>query len=180
MLYLFFIIDLLSCGCKILFQLFAQFHNEFSECNYLRAGEAGFATKRVLEHDPNARVKVVAYINDNPRKTEKEVDGIRIYPFNELDNLFRLYEVNEIIISSFSIPARRRAQLVEVCLEKNITVLNVPPLDKWINGQFSKKQLQSIKIEQLLEREPIQLNYLELGKQLKDHRVVDPRFDTVA
>jgi len=104
------------------------------------AGEAGFATKRVLEHDPNSKVKVVAYIDDNPRKTEKVVDGVKIYSFDELDNLFELYEVDEIIISSFSIPARRRAQLVEICLEKNITVLNVPPLDKWINGQFTKKQ----------------------------------------
>jgi FlaA1/EpsC-like NDP-sugar epimerase len=136
------------------------------------AGEAGFATKRVLEHDPNAKVKVVAYIDDNPRKTEKEVDGVKIHSFDELDNLFELYEVDEIIISSFSIPARRRAELVEVCLEKNITVLNVPPLDKWINGQFTKKQLQSIKIEQLLERDPIQLNHSELDKQLTGRRVV--------
>jgi FlaA1/EpsC-like NDP-sugar epimerase len=136
------------------------------------AGEAGFATKRVLEHDPNSKVKVVAYIDDNPRKTEKVVDGVKIYSFDELDNLFELHEVDEIIISSFSIPARRRAQLVEICLEKNITVLNVPPLDKWINGQFTKKQLQSIKIEQLLERDPIQLNHLELDKQLTGRRVV--------
>jgi FlaA1/EpsC-like NDP-sugar epimerase len=136
------------------------------------AGEAGFATKRVLEHDPNAKVKVVAYIDDNPRKTEKVVDGVKIYSFDELDNLFELYEVDEIIISSFTIPARRRAQLVEVCLERNITVLNVPPLDKWINGQFTKKQLQSIKIEQLLERDPIQLNHSELDKQLTGRRVV--------
>jgi FlaA1/EpsC-like NDP-sugar epimerase len=136
------------------------------------AGEAGFATKRVLEHDPSSKVKVVAYIDDNPRKTEKVVDGVKIYSFDELDNLFELYEVDEIIISSFSIPARRRAQLVEICLEKNITVLNVPPLDKWINGQFTKKQLQSIKIEQLLERDPIQLNHLELDKQLTGRRVV--------
>ncbi|MFN7200088.1 MAG: SDR family NAD(P)-dependent oxidoreductase, partial [Bacteroidota bacterium] len=136
------------------------------------AGEAGFATKRVLEHDPNSKVKVVAYIDDNPRKTEKVVDGVKIYSFDELDNLFELYEVDEIIISSFSIPARRRAQLVEICLEKNITVLNVPPLDKWINGQFTKKPLQSIKIEQLLERDPIQLNHLELDKQLTGRRVV--------
>jgi FlaA1/EpsC-like NDP-sugar epimerase len=89
-----------------------------------------------------------------------------------LDNLFELFEVDEVIISSFSIPARRRAQLVEVCLEKNITVLNVPPLDKWINGQFTKKQLQSIKIEQLLERDPILLNHSELDKQLTGRRVV--------
>ena len=51
------------------------------------AGEAGFATKRVLEHDPNAKVKVVAYIDDNPRKTEKVVDGVKIHSFDELDTL---------------------------------------------------------------------------------------------
>jgi FlaA1/EpsC-like NDP-sugar epimerase len=136
------------------------------------AGEAGFATKRVLEHDPNSKVKVVAYLDDNPRKTEKVVDGVKIYSFGELNTLFELYEVDEIIISSFSIPATRRAQLVEVCLEKNITVLNVPPLDKWINGQFTKKQLQSIKIEQLLERDSIQINHLVLDKQLTGRRVV--------
>ena len=61
---------------------------------------------------------------------------------------------------------------MEVCLERNITVLNVLPLDKWINGQITKKQLQSIKIEQLLERDPIQLNHSELDKQLKGRRVV--------
>ncbi len=136
------------------------------------AGEAGFATKRVLEHDPTSKVKVVAYIDDNPRKSEKVVDGVRIYAFEDLELLFQLHEVDEIIISSFSIPASRRAQLVEICLEKNVTVLNVPPLDKWINGQFTKKQLQSIKIEQLLERDPIQLNHQELDNQLAGRRVL--------
>jgi len=136
------------------------------------AGEAGFATKRVLEHDPTSKVKVVAYIDDNPRKSEKIVDGVRIYAFEDLELLFQLHEVDEIIISSFSIPASRRAQLVEICLEKNVTVLNVPPLDKWINGQFTKKQLQSIKIEQLLERDPIQLNHQELDNQLAGRRVL--------
>ncbi|MFZ9695227.1 MAG: polysaccharide biosynthesis protein [Chitinophagaceae bacterium] len=136
------------------------------------AGEAGFATKRVLEHDPSSKVKVVAYIDDNPRKSEKIVDGVRIYAFEDLELLFQLHEVDEIIISSFSIPASRRAQLVEICLEKNVTVLNVPPLDKWINGQFTKKQLQSIKIEQLLERDPIQLNHQELDNQLAGRRVL--------
>jgi len=136
------------------------------------AGEAGFATKRVLEHDPSSKVKVVAYIDDNPRKSEKIVDGVKIYSYEDLELLFQIHDIDEIIISSFSIPASRRAQLVEICLEKNVTVLNVPPLDKWINGQFTKKQLQSIKIEQLLERDPIQLNHQELDSQIAGRRVL--------
>ena len=154
---------------------FSYFRNAKMNPRYViiyGAGEAGFATKRVLEHDPTSKVKVVAYIDDNPRKSEKIVDGVRIYSFEDLELLFQLHEVDEIIISSFSIPASRRAQLVEICLEKNVTVLNVPPLDKWINGQFTKKQLQSIKIEQLLERDPIQLNHQELDSQIAGRRVL--------
>lgn len=136
------------------------------------AGEAGLATKRVLEHDPASRVKVVAYIDDNPRKTGKVIDGVNIIDYKDLDGLFRSQQIDELVISTFSIPPSRKAELVEICLEYNITVLTVPPLEKWINGQFTKKQLQSIRIEQLLERDPIQLNHTELSTQLKGKRIL--------
>jgi FlaA1/EpsC-like NDP-sugar epimerase len=52
---------------------------------------------------------------------------------------------------------------VDFCLDHSIKVLNVPPIDTWINGQFSARQLQYIKIENLLEREPIKINNEEIG-----------------
>lgn len=136
------------------------------------AGEAGFATKRVLDHDISSKIRVVAYIDDNPRKESKVVDGVRIYAYEDLDQLLKMYDIDEIIISTFSVPASRRSQLVETCLDQNITILTVPPLDKWINGQFSKRQLQTIRIEQLLERDPIKLNQEQLDKQITGKRVL--------
>ena len=136
------------------------------------AGEAGFATKRVLDHDISSKTRVVAYIDDNPRKESKVVDGVRIYAYEDLDQLLKLYDIDEIIISTFSVPATRRSQLIETCLDQNITVLAVPPLDKWINGQFSTRQLQSVRIEQLLERDPIKLNQGQLDKQITGKRVL--------
>ena len=136
------------------------------------AGEAGFATKRVLDHDISSKIRVVAYIDDNPRKESKVVDGVRIYAYEDLDQLLKMYDIDEIIISTFSVPASRRSQLIETCLDQNITILTVPPLDKWINGQFSKRQLQAIRIEQLLERDPIKLNQEQLDKQIKGKRVL--------
>ena len=136
------------------------------------AGEAGFATKRVLDHDISSKTRVVAYIDDNPRKESKVVDGVRIYAYEDLDQLLKLYDIDEIIISTFSVPATRRSQLIETCLDQNITVLAVPPLDKWINGQFSTRQLQAIRIEQLLERDPIKLNQGQLDKQITGKRVL--------
>ncbi|MFM7645871.1 MAG: polysaccharide biosynthesis protein [Sphingomonadales bacterium] len=136
------------------------------------AGEAGLATKRVLEHDPASKVKVMAYVDDNPRKSGKVIDGVRIIDFQELGGLLKSQTIDELVISTFSVPPSRKAELVEICLEYSITVLTVPPLDKWINGQFTKKQLQSIRIEQLLERDPIQLNHTELNHQIKGKRIL--------
>ena len=136
------------------------------------AGEAGISTKRVLEHDPVSRVKVVAFVDDSSNKIGKVIEGVSIYAFTELDTLTRLHNVDELIISTFSMPAQRRAELVDYCLEKKITVFNVPPIEQWINGQFTKKQLRSIKIEQLLEREPIELSHQELANQISNKRVL--------
>jgi FlaA1/EpsC-like NDP-sugar epimerase len=136
------------------------------------AGEAGLATKRVLEHDPASKVKVLAYVDDNPRKSGKVIDGVRIIDYKDLDGLLKSQQIDELVISTFSVPPTRKAELVEICLEYNITVLTVPPLEKWINGQFTKKQLQSIRIEQLLERDPIQLSHTELSNQIKGKRVL--------
>lgn len=136
------------------------------------AGEAGLATKRVLEHDPASKVKVLAYVDDNPRKSGKVIDGIRIIHYKDLDGLFKSQQIDELVISTFSVPPSRKAELVEICLEYNITVLTVPPLEKWINGQFTKKQLQSIRIEQLLERDSIQLNHTALSNQIRGKRVL--------
>lgn len=136
------------------------------------AGDAGFATKRVLEHDYSSNIKVVAFIDDDQRKVGKVVDGVRIFPSSDLQDLCLNESVNEIIIADFTISAARKNEVVDFCLENNIKVLNVPPVDTWINGQFSTRQLRNLEIENLLERDAIQLSNEELGNQLHHKRIL--------
>jgi FlaA1/EpsC-like NDP-sugar epimerase len=51
-------------------------------------------------------------------------------------------------------------------------VLNVPPYNKWNEGKFNSKQLQNIKIEDLLERDPIVINNNQIRTQIKGKRVL--------
>lgn len=136
------------------------------------AGEAGFATKRVLEHDTSSNVNIVAFVDDDTRKVGKVVDGIRIYHTHELQTLSMAQKIDEIIIAAFSLPPTKKNELVDFCLDHTIRVLNVPPLEKWINGQFSARQLQAIKIENLLEREPIRINNEEIANQISNKRIL--------
>jgi len=136
------------------------------------AGEAGFATKRVLEHDATSNTSVIAFIDDDVRKVGKVVDGIKIHHRLDLQTVTLSQKIDEIILAAFNMPPDKKNELVDFCLDHDIKVLNVPPLDKWINGEFSARQLQTIKIENLLEREPIRINNEEIANQVKGKRVL--------
>jgi FlaA1/EpsC-like NDP-sugar epimerase len=130
------------------------------------AGEAGFATRRVLAHDAKANVSILAFLDDNPKKAGKVVDGVPIYHSSALAKLTKENEVDELVIAIFTLPISKRNALIDQCLDLGIKVLSVPPMSKWMNGEFSTRQLQSIKIESLLERDPIQINNELLNTQL--------------
>jgi FlaA1/EpsC-like NDP-sugar epimerase len=52
----------------------------------------------------------------------------------------------------------RKQQIIGICLNNDTKVLTVPPVTNWINGELSFKQIKKVQIEELLEREPIQLD----------------------
>ncbi len=157
---------------KYVFSYFRSYKMNRKNVIIYGAGEAGFATKRVLEHDTSSNVNIVAFVDDDMRKVGKVVDGIRIHHTLDLQSLSLSQKIDEIIIAAFSLAPVKKNELVDFCLDHDITVLNVPPLDKWINGQFSTRQLQAIKIENLLERDPIRINNEEIASQIRNKRIL--------
>ena len=136
------------------------------------AGEAGVATKRVLENDTNNNIHLLAFIDDDRKKTKKVLDGVPIVSFADFEEMVQSNEVDELVIASFTIPTKRKNEVVDFCLNHDILVLNVPPYNKWNEGKFNSKQLQNIKIEDLLERDPIVINNNQIRNQIKGKRVL--------
>lgn len=136
------------------------------------AGEVGIAAKRTLDHDAKVNMYLIAFIDDDERKRGKVIDGIRIYHTSEIESLILHEKVDDLIISSHNIQPEKRNKIVDFCLEHDINVLTLPPVNSWINGQISTRQIQSIKIEDLLEREPIIIHNEDISEQLKGKRVL--------
>lgn len=136
------------------------------------AGEAGIAAKRTLDHDNKVNMLLIAFIDDDERKTGKAIDGIKIYHTRDFLSLIKNDKIDDLIIASQNILPERKNRIVDLCLENEIKVLTLPPVRSWINGQLSSKQLQNIKIEDLLEREPIEIHNDIIGDQIKGKRVL--------
>lgn len=136
------------------------------------AGEAGLATKRTFDHDGKVNKTIMAFVDDDERKVGKAIDGIKILSAQRLEELIREHEVDEVIFASYTIPPERKNRIVDVCLENEVTVLNIPPADAWEGGKLNKSQIQNINIEDLLNRKPIEIDVKSLQAQLKDKRIL--------
>ena len=136
------------------------------------AGEAGLATKRTLDHDGSFNKKIVAFIDDDIRKVGKAIDGIRILDAGTLPHLVAEHELDEIIFASYTIPDDRKDQVVDLCLENDIKILNIPPPDVWENGKLQPAQIQKLNIEDLLNRKSIQIDIEGIGNMLRKKRIL--------
>jgi FlaA1/EpsC-like NDP-sugar epimerase len=130
------------------------------------AGESGIITKRTLDRDAGTKYKVLAFIDDDARKSGKKLEGITIHTSDKLEELLKNNSVAHVVISVQDINPKRRQEIVDLCLNNNTKVLSVPPVSTWINGELSFKQIKKIKIEDLLERDPIKLDEENIRRQV--------------
>jgi len=131
------------------------------------AGESGMITKRTLDRDAGTKYKVLGFIDDDKSKHGKKLEDTTIYGEEKLKDLLTNNDVAHVIISVQNISAARKQEIVDLCLNYNTKVLNVPPVANWINGELSFKQIKKINIEELLERDPIKLDEENISKQIK-------------
>lgn len=132
------------------------------------AGESGIITKRTLDRDAAIKYKVVGFIDDDTKKHGRSVEGIFVYGQDKLEELISNNAIELVIISIQKLSIRKKNEITDICLNHDVKVLNVPPASKWINGELSFNQIRSIRIEDLLERDPIKLDTAMISEQLKD------------
>jgi len=129
------------------------------------AAEFGTITKRTLDRDAGTKHKVIAFFDDNESKIGKNLENVTIYSLNSLEIFLVRYNVEKLIIAKRDIDPKVKNTIIDICLNSNTTVLTVPAVDTWINGELSFNQLKNIEIEDLLEREPIVLDEKQIKRK---------------
>lgn len=134
------------------------------------AGELGILIKNTLLRNRHKKYNILGFIDDNPSLGFKTLEGVVVYP--EADAITRFIEDShpediEVILAIHDIKPQRKNQIIERFLKRDIVVKVVPSIyDRLGNDELKTEEIRNIRIEDLLERDPIQLDNQSISRQL--------------
>jgi FlaA1/EpsC-like NDP-sugar epimerase len=138
------------------------------------AGDGGTILFRTLEQDTYSKYKIKAFVDDDPKRVGSQINTIKVYAPNEVmtEEYILKNNIEVLIIAIPSLDEKRRKEIIEQGLALNLDVKSVPSFDKWVDGKLSTSQIQDIKIEDLLGRQPITLSNENVSREICDKVVL--------
>ena len=145
-------------------------------CNVIiyGAGTAGTIAYNALQQDEKSDYKVVAFVDDDKKKIDTALNGIHVMKQHTAlsEEFVRKNNVKVLLIAIPSIHLSHKQAIMTRGLNLGLTVKSVPHINEWINNSFSANQIQDIKIEDLLERESIKLDNVNIIREVVDKVVM--------
>jgi len=131
----------------------------------LGAGEAGVGLSKELARSRDWHQ--VGFLDDDSDKQERVLNGIKVLGgLDSLPHWAQRLGVTQVIIAMPSAPHQARKHVIELANRNNIKALTVPSFDDLLSGKVSVSQLRAVELDDLLGRDPVQLDNAGLHAQL--------------
>ncbi|MFD2823603.1 polysaccharide biosynthesis protein [Lacinutrix iliipiscaria] len=138
--------------------LFTDFENRSTVLIY-GAGNSGTLTYDAITNDAMSNITVFGFIDDNEAKIGKKINMLNVYNSKKITSEFvEKNNIDEVIISIQNIDSNRLLEITSSLFALNLKVKIVPDVKQWIDGDLSIGQIEDVKIEDLLGREPIRID----------------------
>lgn len=112
-----------------------------------------------LNAELNLPYNLVSFLSREKTSKKYKVLGKPIYSIrNNFASVVKNYQIEGVFIISDSLSVQEKELIFTQCLESNIEIFNAPLLDNWKLAEDLKNQIKPIKIEDLLERDPINID----------------------
>lgn len=137
------------------------------------AGRAGAMVVRDIWRDRRRRYYPVGLVDDDTQKQGMEIDGVPVRGMlKDVAGLVDRLGIDEVITA---IPSASRAMihsLLETCRRCRIPLRIVPGIGEMIDGRTTISRIRDVRVEDLLGREPVQLDVDQIADYLHGKRVL--------
>ena len=127
------------------------------------AGDAGRALAMEFLSSDYVKDHLSCVIDDNPVKLNKRLCGVPIVGNRyDIPAMAKQYKISKIIFAIPSCPAKMRKEILDICTTTGCEVQMLPGIYQMVNGEVSVSKLRQVDPQDLLGRDPIQVNLEEI------------------
>lgn len=133
------------------------------------AGRAGTAIARELKLDPSLGYYPLGFVDDNPGKLGIKINGVKVLGDTEaLGYLIKKYEAEYVLIALPSARGYEIERIIDKCRQSKVNFKILPPMSEQLNLTASIKQFRKVRVEDLLSRNPVQLDLGRIRAEVQD------------
>ena len=162
--------------------LYFLFHSPFSKGKITKpkkrlliigAGDAGEKMLREIHDNPRLNYEVVGFLDDDSNKKGMRIHGVPVLgPIPRIHDMAYRDEMDEILIATPSASAKQMRRIIEACEGIGLKSHTTPGIGELIDGKVSFKTIREVSFEDLLGRDPIDLDMKSIGDYLTDKVVL--------
>ena len=128
------------------------------------AGEAANVIIKEILVSHFSTMVIKCIIDDDKGKWGRFIQGIKVVGGRErIIECAELYDIDEIIVAMPSISRQEMKAILDICKETKCKIRTLPGMYQLVNGEVNVSKLRDVEVEDLLGREPVQIDIDEIA-----------------
>lgn len=137
------------------------------------AGSGGTMVARQLLNNHEIDLKPVAFIDDDPKKFKLDILGIPVVgDSGRIAQTVEKYQIENIVIAIPSLKQKELKRIFEECSKTKAKTQIIPKLEDLMTGKISVNQFREVQVEDLLGREPVELDIGSISEYVSGKTVL--------
>lgn len=137
------------------------------------AGAAGTMLVKQLKNNRDTGILPVAFIDDNPTKYKLQIYGIPVVGNSQaISHTVEKLRIDKIIIAIPSLSKEEMQKIFDECAKTKAKTVKMPRIEDIMLGKLSVNQFRDVQVEDLLGREPVELDIESISKTIKGKTIL--------
>lgn len=138
------------------------------------AGEGGSMMINQMYRSPYMGMEPVLVVDDDPRKQKMHIaQGVKVQgTTNDIPELIKRFRIKKVIIAIPTLSQKRLQEITKIAENPGIDVLIMPNIEGVMTGEIEVQQLKRVDVEDLLGREPVELDMAAISKELTGRTIM--------
>ncbi len=137
------------------------------------AGEAANLIIKEIVNSNFSTMVIKCIIDDDSGKWGRFIQGIKVVGGREkIIECADIFGIDEIIVAMPSISRVQMSEILDICKETNCKLRSLPGMYQLVNGEVSVSKLRDVEVEDLLGRDPIEVDLDSILGYVKGKRVM--------